>query len=242
MSGQKLRLALDLRHSIVNNVTVVSDGGEMDATISLGQVLSPTLRGKIDGRLHFGILCTALVRVRAGGLVRLDFRGVEDVSASWIAAALLPLLPWSALPEHELFPVLTGIGQEAHWADEFDLVANHAHAVFVAAPEPPERGHRIIGSLDEALVTTMRLVERHGEVTGAGLKRLCPGEPIGATGWSNRLKDLHTKRLLRRSTRGREQVYTMAMEVNLDGPAGAGVPDRELPEADAARSAGVPPT
>jgi hypothetical protein len=238
----KRPLPLDLCPRIVNNVTVVSDGGEMDTTINLGQLLGLTLRGKIDGRLHFGALCAALSRVRAGGVARLDFRGVEDVSASWIAAALLPLLHWSALPEHELFPVLTGLGREGHWVDEFALVADHAGAVFVAEAEPPDRGHRIIGELDDALHSTLSLVQRHGEVTGAGLKRLCPSEPIGATGWSNRLKDLHTKRLLRRATRGREQVYTMAMEVNLDGAAGAGVPDRELPAADAARSAGVPPT
>src|SRR5262245_29044805 len=101
----------------------------MATTILLSRVLGPLLRGKIDGRRHFGALCAALSGVKPGGVVFLDFRGVEDVSASWIAAALVPLLPWAALPEQDIYPVVAGIaGGEKKWPDDFELVAERAGA------------------------------------------------------------------------------------------------------------------
>jgi hypothetical protein len=190
------------------------------------------LRGKIDGRQHFGLLCAALSGIRPGAVVSLDFAGVEDVSASWIAAALIPLLAWSATPDNDLYPVLVGVlGGDKKWEDEFELVAGRAGAVFLAA-ESGGRG-RLMGSLDPILTDTLRAVQKYGGVTGAGLKRLMPDEKIGATAWSNRLKDLHAKRLVRRTTRGREQVYTNILEVNFRGAASSGGAGRELPSADA---------
>lgn len=204
----------------------------MDGSISSRQTLGSPLRGKIDGRQHFGLLCAALSGVRPGGVVSVDFSGIEDVSASWIAAAVLPLLTWSAAPETDLYPVFAGIlGNEKRWEDEFELVANRASAVFMAV-EADGRA-KLIGTLDPILVETLQAVQKHREVTGAGLKRLFTTENIGATAWSNRLKDLYTKRLVRRTTRGREQVYTTVLEVNFDGTASSGIPDRKLPAADA---------
>jgi hypothetical protein len=214
----------------------------MTTTILLSRVLGSLLKGKIDGRRHFGTLCSALSAVQPGGVVLLDFRSVEDLSASWIAAALVPLLSWSALPEHDLYPVLTGIGEDdKKWLDEFELVAERSAVVFLVQGEPPGSCARMVGNLDPILLQTLRAVKKHGGVTGAELKRLYPGEPVGPSAWNNRLKDLHTKRLLHRATRGREQVYSVLLEVNLDGATGSGVADQHLPAADAAGGAGVPP-
>jgi hypothetical protein len=69
-------------------------------------------------------------------------------------------------------------------------------------------------------------------VTGAGLKRLT-SDAILATAWSNRLRDLHTMRLVKRVTRGREQVYSAVLEVNLNGPVSPRFTDRELPATNA---------
>jgi hypothetical protein len=202
----------------------------MGHTIPLGRTLGPLLRGKIDGRHHFGLLCAALSGVRHGETVVLDFEGVEDLSASWVSWAVSPLMEWAATPAVELYPVYSGVlGHEGKWEDEFELVANQSGAVFLAVENTGCA--RMLGSLDTILVDTLRAVQRHGEVTGAGLKRLVPDEAIGATAWSNRLKDLHTKRLLKRTTRGREQVYTTVQEVDFDGPSGAGVAGRQLPAA-----------
>lgn len=202
--------------------------------MDLQRTLCSPLRGKIDGRQHFGLLCAALGEEKPGSVVVLDFAGVEDVSASWIAAALLPLLVWSATPEIDLYPVLAGVlGGEKKWEDEFELVANRAGVNFLAVvPGAAGRG-QVLGDLDPILVNTLRAVQKHREVTGASLKRLIPGENIGATAWSNRLKDLHTNRLVRRTTRGREQLYTPVLEVSFDGPAGSRVAGRKLPAADA---------
>jgi hypothetical protein len=197
------------------------------SNVELGRTLGTLLRGKIDGKQHFGLLCAALSGTKPGGVVFLDFSDVEDLSASWVAAALPPLLTWAATPETELYPVLVGVlGNEKKWEDEFELVANRAGINFLAALPATTAQGRVLGDLDPILMKTLQAVQTHREVTGAGLKRLHPNEGIGATAWSNRLKDLHTKRLLRRATHGREQLYTPVMEVTFDGPAGAGVAGR----------------
>lgn len=194
----------------------------MDGVVPLQASLGSLLRGKVDGRLHFGLLCSALSGAKPGSAVRLDFRGVEDLSASWIAAAVLPLLPWSATPEIDLYPVLTGVlATGKKWEDEFELVATRAGVVFIAEGDGG-RG-QLLGALDPILVDTLRAVQAGGEVTGAGLWRQNQDQQIGATAWSNRLKDLHTKRLVRRVSRGREQVYSAVLEVNFDGAAGSGI-------------------
>jgi len=213
----------------------------MATTILISRVLGSQLRGKIDGRRHFGALCAALSDVTPGGVVLLDLQGVDDVSASWIAAALVPLLSWAALPEHELYPVIVGVvADERKWPDEFELVAERSGVVFLVRGDPPDSGTRMVGDLDQILLQTLRAVQIHGEVTGAELKRLHPDQPIGPSAWNNRLKDLHTKRLLRRVTRGREQIYSVVSEVNLDGATGPGVADQQLPTPDAEGGTGLP--
>jgi hypothetical protein len=71
----------------------------------------------------------------------------------------------------------------------------------------------LIGSLDPGQRTTLEAVAEFRDVTGAELERRKATERIGATAWNNRLKDLHQKRLLRRTKRGREQVYSPVVEV-----------------------------
>lgn len=206
----------------------------MNGTVSLQKVLGPMLRGKIDGRAHYGPLCSHLSRFRPGSLVQFDFQGVEDLSASWIAATLIPLLSWASLTEIDLYFVLTGVfGTDKRWEDEFELVATREHVAFlVAAPEVPAT-FCLVGELDAILFDTLRLVQSHREVTGAALRRLVPDENIGATAWSNRLKDLHTMRLVRRTTRGREQLYSTVVEVNFDGTWCSGVAGGDVSAADA---------
>lgn len=205
----------------------------MESPVLLRQSLGSPLRGKIDGRRHHGQLCAVLSGAKPGSVIAVDFADVADVSASWIAACLVPLMTWVAMPENDIYLVLVGVlGGEQKWEDEFDLVASDAGVVFLAT-EPGSAQSRLLGSLDPILQDTLRAVQQHCEVTGAGLKRLFPDENIGATAWSNRLKDLHTMRLLKRITRGREQIYSIVTEVNFDGSAGPGIADRHLPATDA---------
>jgi hypothetical protein len=204
----------------------------MDSRIQILPILGSPLRGKIDGRRNFGQLCASLGAFPRGSVVFLDFAGVEDLSASWVAAGILPLVSWSAMPEMDVYPVLANVlGNDKKWEDEFELVATRVGAVFLATGQHSQA--TILGDLDPILITTLRAVQNHEEVTGAGLKRLFPQEEIGATAWSNRLKDLHTKRLVRRFARGREQVYSAVLEVDFDGSAGSRVSNRKLSAADA---------
>ena len=93
--------------------------------------------------------------------------------------------------------------------DELALVAKYTHTCFlVAKGSMPPRRATLIGPLDAGQQTTLDALLEFQAATGAELKRQKSAEKIEATAWNNRLKDLYQKRLLRRESRGREQVYS----------------------------------
>ena len=114
---------------------------------------------------------------------------------------------WAADSQIDLYPVLLNASEE--YVEDIQLVAewNHQTYLHAAARKGLPRKAVLLGSLDQGQVATLQHVLDFQEVTGAELERRT-GEPIKATAWNNRLKDLHSKRLLRRTKRGREQVYS----------------------------------
>jgi hypothetical protein len=157
------------------------------------------------GQAHFGSLCESLAREAPGSVVLLDFSGVENVNGSWINAAISPLLPWAARPEIELFPILCGFPPGSQ--DELELVSRLNNQCFPVAARTQDAtaSVELVGPLDSNLEATIRIVVARREVTGAELGRKEAG--IGPTGWNNRLRELHERRLLSRRNIGRKQIY-----------------------------------
>jgi hypothetical protein len=186
--------------------------------MKIAQELGERLQGEPNGRRAFAIACEKLGGRKAGELVTLDFSDVLVVTASWISAMLLPLYRWAADEQTDLFFVIA-YGPETDWLDDLRLVARHNRRFFLVHPAAAKtQTVTLLGPMDEAERRTLQKVAELGEATGALLERECPEEKIRATGWNNRLKDLHEKRVLRRSKRGREQVYSLvAGDMTLDG-------------------------
>lgn len=185
--------------------------------IEMAKVFGTQLQGETLGKKHYARIWELLSDTGQGEVVFLDFKGVDVVTGSWISAMLVPLYRRAAEPEIDLFPVLCNASGD--WLDDLTLLAKWTHQCFLVADKCtlPPRKATLIGSLDPGQQTTLDAVLEYGEVTGAELERRSP-EKIRATAWNNRLKDLYEKRLLRRTKRGREQVYAPVVEaIKTDG-------------------------
>ena len=181
--------------------------------ISLATAMETTqLQGETLGKRHYARTCELLSEKESGEVFLLDFKGINVVTGSWINAMLVPLYRRVAEPEIDLFPILCNTSEE--WLDDLSLIAKWTHQCYLVSSNcsVPVRNACLIGSLDPAQRTTLDAVMEIGEVTGAELERQRPDEEIRATAWNNRLKDLHEKRLLRRTRQGRAQVYSSIVE------------------------------
>jgi hypothetical protein len=186
----------------------------MPHRVGIAILCGKTLAGRNSGRRAFGQLCGALCELPRGERAVLDFRTVDVVTASWINAALVPLLDWSSTDDADLYPLIYGIGDD--FLDELRLVAENSHSCFLQCNDIKATRAKLVGSLDAGQAETLRAVTSTPGVTGAELERLHP--EVKATAWNNRLKDLFVKRLLRRERRGREQVYSpVVLEVDYRG-------------------------
>jgi hypothetical protein len=186
--------------------------------MKIAEELGKRLQGEPNGRRAFAVTCERLGRIKSGEVVTLDFSDVLVVTASWLSAMLLPLYRWAADDQTDLF-IYIAYGAETDWLDDLRLVARHNRRLFLIHPAATKaQSATLIGPVDDAERRTLEKVAVLGEATGAMLERECPEENIRATGWNNRLKELHEKRVLRRTKRGREQVYSLvAKGMTFDG-------------------------
>lgn len=185
-------------------------------TIGLAKTLGPDLQGRLLGRKHYGQACEILADTPTGEVVLLDFVGVELMTGSWANEMIVPLYKWASDPRNDLFPILRNL--KGGWDEELQLLAEWNQQFYLWARGESTDRARLIGVPDPGQKRTLEAVLRFREITGAELDRKYPEEGVGATAWNNRLKDLHTKRLLTRVKRGREQVYSPVVgEVELDG-------------------------
>jgi len=177
------------------------------------------LQGRPLGRKHFPLLCALATSLTTGEVVLIDFCSVKMVTGSWINEALVPLLSWMADQRNNLFPVIVNFNDE--WLDELQLVAEWTHTCFLVSNSEVSNlpmQARIAGRLDVGQRETLKAVVLASSVTGAELERFQPEAGVKATAWNNRLKDLYSKRILRRQKRGREQVYSpVVSEILIDG-------------------------
>lgn len=185
--------------------------------VRMKKEFGPYLQGKLPGKKHFGRLCELLSGTPSGSVVYLDFEGVELVTGSWVNAMFTPFFQWVSTEETDLFPIICNA--QVEWLDELALVADWTHCCFIVAsgPIPPQKA-KLVGPLDSGQRSTLEAVLHFRETTGADLERNNKGEKVKATAWNNRLKDLYSKRLLRREKRGREQHYSAVVkEIKLHG-------------------------
>lgn len=180
--------------------------------------LGRRLQGKPAGRKHFAEICGLLADATPGEIAFLDFVRVESVNASWINMAIAPLIRWCSESQNDFFPVLVHFPEKD--LDELELVAEKNQQCYAVSKTTalPLAKVNLVGPLDPSLRSTLTQLRETNEVTGAELARTVSDTEILPTAWNNRLKDLHTMRLLFRRKEGRQQIYSpLAKETILNG-------------------------
>lgn len=196
--------------------------------------------GATLGREHFREIVAALAKTPATNVETLavfDFADVDDVSASYIKATLLAAhrcgrLHAGVLSAEELrdssvelqaLPIVVVVARAS------DDVAECINAAFGVNDQAVLAGTRlkgdrlsdgvVLGALEAKAQRTLALAAAYPEVTATELLADHPEEGIsGATGWNNRLAELHRLQLLRRRTVGRQHTYyPLATEIKTYG-------------------------
>jgi hypothetical protein len=135
-------------------------------------------------------------------IVYLDFNGITNITASYIAATIVQLLRLVASGSLERYLIIGGIHEDYH--HEIEYVLNHEHTPTLL--RTTTGALRVLGPLDTAYAQTLDAVTQRGRTTAKELQQVTT-ERIGQTGWIKRLATLHAQGLVRRTRIGREYHY-----------------------------------
>ena len=156
----------------------------------------------------------------AGEIVVLDFTGVESVTASYLKAALLWFVDAGTKAEDPLpaerlgsliFPVVAHLTDEVRAElrellqarDRCCIEARDFSAIGVISGI-------LHGPLDPALEATVKVLSDYGAPVSAGeLEKLGKDSRVRATGWNNRLAQLHRLKLVQRRQEYRQWMYRL---------------------------------
>ncbi len=160
------------------------------------------LLGKRMGEAHFPLLLAAILRAGPDSVVYLDFGGISNITASYIATTIVRLLRMIASGTLDRHLVIAGVHQD--YQDEISYVLEQEHTPVFLRSHTGEL--RLLGPLDNAYAVTLRAVIERGRVTARELQAAATSR-IGQTGWVKRLTTLHDLGLVKRTKVGREHVY-----------------------------------
>lgn len=168
-----------------------------------------TLVGSTSARAHRAVVLSQVGA--SGGLLELDFAGVEAATSSYLRALIFGFMTdESPVPasEPDIFPVVSGMS-EAIREELVEIVGLTGRHV-VEAREV--RGNeiasaRLHGRLDEKLRQTLDALIHRGAATAADLHSAGLDSVNTPTAWNNRLAELHAKRLASRKRVGKAWVY-----------------------------------
>jgi hypothetical protein len=160
-----------------------------------------------------------------GTLVVLDFAKLKAVNGSYIKGTALWLLTCGQLstgnlqkaiaPRHaadprpcDLFVCVAGLSPEVELEFQEFLKPRGLPLLFARILKGDAVKEAVLlGHLDSALRSTLDAVTKYGSCTAPQLYKLFPEQNITVTAWNNRLNDLHSLRLVRRTRAGRGWEY-----------------------------------
>ncbi len=161
------------------------------------------LLGKLMGQAHFPLLLGAILRTTPGTIVYLDFTGITNVTASYVAATIVQLLRLIATGSLDRHLIIGGIHED--YQTEIEYVLNHEHTPILV--RTTTGALCVLGPLDTPYARTLDAVTQRGRVTAKELQHAATKERIGQTGWIKRLTTLHAQGLVQRTKIGREYAY-----------------------------------
>lgn len=179
--------------------------GQIDIELLVG---TETLLGRRQGELHLPALLTSVLRNPVGVVVHLDFHDIQNITASWIAAAVVPLLKMRSSGSLGQYLLLTRIAPDL--TDEFEYVLSHENTPAILSDD--EGKLVVLGALDPVYAKTLEQVLKYGRVTAKGLLS-SNKDQIGLTAWIKRLSTLNAIGLIRKEKAGREYFYEPLLEV-----------------------------
>jgi hypothetical protein len=171
-------------------------------TIYLSNLLDSFLAGRPLGEAHFPILYSAILQCKPNQAVVLDFTGVTNITASYIAATIVKLLRLVQSGGIDRFFI--GQGMDMRCLEEIAYVLNVEGTPMLM--RDTGGNYKILGPLDESYKRTLDTIMAVGPVTARSLHDAMH-ERIGLTAWVKRLATLNSLGLVQRVKTGREFTY-----------------------------------
>jgi hypothetical protein len=171
-------------------------------------VETDALLGRSQGELHLPLLFASILRQPTDAVVWLDFQGIENITASWVAATIVPLLRMRSAGSLGRYLLLNNLTPDL--IEEVAYVLNHENTPALLLN--PGREPVVLGPLDPAYAQTLERIHAQGHTTAKTLLEMSD-ERIGQTGWIKRLTTLNVLGLIRKNKVGREHTYEPLVEV-----------------------------
>ena len=173
--------------------------------------MKSTLAGSAMGRQMLAQLIAMTDPITLGYI---DFDGIDIATGSFLREAVLGFRDFSRNAIGTLYPVVANanamIEEElaVYLKDRNDAIwACSLHSDDVAS-DP-----HILGELDAAQMTTLKLISEHQPISAPELAELKPDEGIGTTAWNNRLATLAAKGILIELKQGKTKMFSPVMRV-----------------------------
>ena len=172
-----------------------------------------TLAGSAMGRQMLATLIGETQPVAEPTVAYLDFAGVDIATGSFLREAVLGFRDFGRNAIGMLYPVVANanatIEEElsVYLKDRNDAIWACALSDAGNASQP-----HILGELDAAQQSTMKLIAQHHRISAPELAKLRPDEGIGTTAWNNRLATLTAKGILMEFKSGKTKMFAPVME------------------------------
>jgi hypothetical protein len=175
----------------------------------------PVLAGAIPGsNLRAKIIPKLALETEVQPLF-LDFKGIEVATSSYLQQGILELRDHCRKFFSHLYPVVANATD--YVTEELErLLRYHSEAILTCKLDA--RGKisavRVLGVLEEKQELTLEAVKSLGVVNATILmQKSKEKDPIGVTGWNNRLSGLASKGLLMETKKGRTKIYQLVLEM-----------------------------
>lgn len=174
---------------------------------------SATLAGSAMGRQMLAHLIERTKPVTQPTVAFMDFEGIDIATGSFLREAVMGFRDFCRNAAGMIYPVVANANaaieeelstylrgrNDAIWACEIDAEGD--------ATNP-----RILGELDPAQISTIKLIGENHPISAPELARLRPEENIGVTAWNNRLATLSAKGMLKEMRKGKTKLFSPVME------------------------------
>ena len=172
-----------------------------------------TLAGSAMGRQMLATLIGETKPVTEPTVAYIDFAGIDIATGSFLREAVLGVRDFRRNAIGALYPVVANANAVIE-EELSDYLKDRNDAIWACSLDSAELASQphILGALDAAHQTTLKLLLEHRLISAPELARLRPNEGIGVTAWSNRLATLTAKGIAMEFKSGKGKSFAPVME------------------------------